>query len=194
MPTNLELRKQIKKLVSDLNKVAADSTAYSAIVDASGLGGVGGEPARALETYYNAIEVDAGYSRTALSEQRPNNAIDLYLGKEDPNNPNAAAGVAIELPVVAGAASMLFSINLSPSTFANQTAAYVVADPANPENFLATQTLSPLGGNTASSVNTTGLDKVLVVVYCFASFGAATNNEGARLSIDSLSLSEFQPE
>lgn len=196
MPTNVELCKKIQKLLADLNKVPVDSTAYSAIVEASGLGlglGLGavvdaGVPGRPLETYFNGVEIDPAYSRTALSAQRPNNAVDLYLGKVDPDNSLASAGVAIELPVIGKNSSMLFSINLGPSTFADQTAVYVVTDPDNLGNILASEALSP-GGSGFSSVNTTGLEKVLAFVYLLPS---ASNDEGARLTIDSLSLSEFQ--
>ena len=194
MPTNLELRSQVKKLVADLNKVAADSTAYSAIVAASGLGGLGGDAGPAAGEFYDAVVIDAGYSRTALGAQGDGPSIDLYLGKPDPNNANAAAGVAVNFPVPAGASSVTFSLNVGASTFASDTAAYVVTNPADPENFLTTAPLSPAGGNVAASIPTTGVESLMVVFYMFASFGQSTNAEGARLTIDSVSISPNQPE
>ena len=191
MPTNLERRNQVNKLVADLNKVAADSTAYSAIVAASGLGGDAGP---ADGEFYDAVVIDAGYSRTALGAQGDGPAIDLYLGKPDPNNVNAAAGVAINFSVPAGTASVTFSLNLASSTFANGTAAYVVTNPADPENFLTTAPLSPTGSNVVASIPTAGVESLMVVFYMFASFGQSTNTEGARLTIDSVSISPNQPE
>lgn len=191
MPTNLELRNRVKKLAADLNKVAADSTAYSAIVAASGLGGgaeAGAEAGVAQGRYFDAVEIDAGYSRTALGAQGDGPSIDLYLGKPDPNNANAAAGVAINLPVPAGTSSVTFSLNAGLGTFENGTAAYAVVDADAPDTFLATGAMSPNGGNSAASIQTDGVSKLTVVVYMFATFGQATNAEGSRLTIDSVSI------